>query len=138
MSRIADVHVINLKRRPDRMERFLALSGLKPHEYHRFDAKDGLELHWTKQLEQLFRTNTFGSLANPIGCALSHYLIWERIAAAGDEMHMVLEDDNEFIANWIDKWNVEYYPKLPKDAFVLDAISAFSFECLLIQYRSSS
>ena len=73
----------------------------------------------------LFGRNRFGSTAGRIGCALSHYTLYQHIANASTPgLHLVLEDDAEFIEDWMRVWNEDVYPNLPTDAFVQCSISS--------------
>ncbi len=111
------IHLINLKKRNDRLEKFKLASGLKEDEYNLFEAVDGVTLTWNDEINRLFRNNQFGSSRGVIGCALSHYTLWKQIASTRGELHLILEDDALFVDDWIDKWNHKYYPSLPKDRF---------------------
>ena len=52
-----------------------------------------------------------------VGCALSHYTLYQHIANASTPgLHLVLEDDGEFVKDWVKKWNFYYYPELPSDS----------------------
>ena len=54
-----------------------------------------------------------------MGCALSHHYVNEHIARTKNEWHLVFEDDAEFKEDWMDMWNEDMYPLMPKDAFVM-------------------
>ena len=114
---------MNLNRRADRLAKFKASSGLQEDEYHRFEAFDGKTLTWNDDIQRLFHSNRYGSSRGIIGCALSHYSLWKHIASTNGELHLVLEDDAEFVGGWIDKWNYEYYPSLPMDRFKYDIVT---------------
>ncbi len=110
--------MINLKRRPDRLEQFKKSSGLKDDNFERFDAFDGATLTWNNEIDRLFSKNNFGSRSAHIGCALSHYHVWRRIASTTGEMHLVFEDDAVFVADgWVDLWNTAIAPDLPLDRY---------------------
>jgi len=113
---IDGVHVINLDRRPDRLESFMERSGLKPEEFNRFRAFDGKEIRWNPEIDRLFRANKFGSRAARIGCALSHLALYRHIASTENELHLILEDDALFEDRWIEKWNQQYSRVLPSDS----------------------
>lgn len=111
------VYVINLKRRADKLQQFRHLSGLRDNEFHVFEAVDGHALVWNAEIDALFRNNTYGSRSGVVGCALSHYRLWQHIASTNDELHLIFEDDAEFVEDWVDKWNNEFYADLPADRF---------------------
>ena len=88
------VKVINLERRFDRkqkmQEQFNSYS-LKPSWVK---AVDGQKLDPSPGLRKLFDGNDFGSRRGVIGCALSHYQLWQDLLV--DPVHdyyVVLEDD---------------------------------------------
>ena len=110
--------MINLKRRPDRLNRFKLLSGLEDTEFELFEAIDGKKLTWNDELQRLFKNNNFESLAGVVGCCLSHFNVWKQIASTENQLHLVFEDDANFEKDWIEKWNLEYFPDLPSSAFV--------------------
>jgi GR25 family glycosyltransferase involved in LPS biosynthesis/glycosyltransferase involved in cell wall biosynthesis len=89
------VYVVNLDRRPDRLTTIthtLTDAGLT--SFHRFPAIDGRTLTVTPELRTLFGNNQFGSRRGIIGCALSHYRIWQQVATDPSiEYITVLEDD---------------------------------------------
>lgn len=92
--------VINLAERTDRLNLFKKNNNGKAPQFSLFQAVNGKELTYKKLLEEGFdtdknwrdpllnRTLTWGE----IGCFLSHFKVWEMIAA-GDEPVLVLEDD---------------------------------------------
>ena len=86
--------VINLDRRRDRkkhiQEQFLPYS-IQPTWV---SAVDGLALQPSAELKHLFRGNDFGSKRGVVGCALSHYGLWQQLVA--DPVHdyyIIMEDD---------------------------------------------
>jgi GR25 family glycosyltransferase involved in LPS biosynthesis len=91
------VRVLNLDRRPDRWESFVAAaSQTAGPEFAarcvRASAVDGATLVATAELEHLFRGNDFGWRRSFIGCALSHLALWRGVAE-DDVMTLVFEDD---------------------------------------------
>jgi hypothetical protein len=124
---IKEIHVLNLKSAPNRLHEFMQRSGLTRDQFHLFEAIDIAELstiHFNEvstshaAISHVFRGNIFGWDTMYIAEALSHYTMWQHIADwTTDEMHLVMEDGVEFAsADWISKWNNEYYPDLPDDA----------------------
>ena len=73
-------------------------------DYEFFTAVDGLALNPTKELKELFIGNDFGSRRGMIGCALSHYNIWNELSNdTTNEYYIVLEDDFTALPNFHNK-----------------------------------
>jgi len=107
------IHVINLAHRKDRMELFEKNHPYLKGLYQRFDAINGRTLDLTTDIQYLFRNNLFGWKKSIMGCALSHYRLWQKIASGQlGERVLILEDDVYFNADFIEKWNkmVEHIP----------------------------
>lgn len=119
LSKVDGVYVVNLKRRPDRLETFKKLSGLEDEDFHLFEAIDGKSLSWNPELERIFKNNRYGSANGVVGCAMSHYSLWKHIATTKNQLHLILEDDAIFKQGWLKKWNREYAPDLPRNAMLV-------------------
>jgi GR25 family glycosyltransferase involved in LPS biosynthesis len=110
--------VINLARRTDRLQSFIARAkqAQPASRIERFQAVDGRTLSLTPEIQQLFRNNDFEYRAGTIGCALSHYRIWQALlqqpAAHG---YLVFEDDVLFSNDFAQRWP-EILRSLPFDA----------------------
>jgi len=94
---VPDCVVINLDRRPDRLQRFqqqAARCGLRG--WRRFAAVDGQALRLTDEIRHLFRDNDHDYRCGIIGCALSHLHVWRTI----ERPTLILEDDAE-LAPWL-------------------------------------
>jgi GR25 family glycosyltransferase involved in LPS biosynthesis/glycosyltransferase involved in cell wall biosynthesis len=90
------IFIVNLKRREDRktaMGSLMAEHGIKSYRF--YEAVDGLELQWSPELLSLFAGNDFGSRRGVLGCALSHYRLWQQLvsSAAEETQYVILEDD---------------------------------------------
>lgn len=87
--------VINLKRRSDRKEYMTNLfKSIQFTDYEFVEAVDGKELKPTTELKDLFDGNDFGSRSGVIGCALSHYNLWNALLAdTSAEYYVIFEDD---------------------------------------------
>jgi GR25 family glycosyltransferase involved in LPS biosynthesis len=116
------VIVINLKRRADRkhaMETQLKQIGFSDVTF--FEAVDGSQLILNEPLVRLFQGNDFGSRKGVIGCALSHFYLWQKIAK-GDyresDVYLVLEDDVTF-NHYVAKILQEQRAALAKEEMVL-------------------
>ena len=93
-----EARVINLDRRPDRLESFRArlADAASPgflSRVERFPAVDGRDLELTEEIRHTFRGNDFGYRKSFIGCALSHLALWKQAAAGDAPGALILEDD---------------------------------------------
>jgi GR25 family glycosyltransferase involved in LPS biosynthesis/glycosyltransferase involved in cell wall biosynthesis len=92
-------HVVNLARRPDRratVRATLSAAGWSDTsgDYTFYEAVDGATLTATPEITHLFAGNDFGTRRGFLGCALSHYRIWQAVAAtAAGSYAIVFEDD---------------------------------------------
>jgi GR25 family glycosyltransferase involved in LPS biosynthesis len=90
--------VINLERRPDRLESFRlrladAVGSQLASRVQRYPAIDGRALTLTPEIRHLFRGNDFGYRRSFIGCALTHLALWQELAASDAPAFLVFEDD---------------------------------------------
>jgi len=117
---IADVHLINLPRRKDRLERFKANHGRWTKRVCLKPAYDGRALSLTPALAHLFVPNDFMWKKAIMGCALSHLSLWTSLANETDacENYLILEDDVKFQENWLSIWE-EASKHIPEDYDVL-------------------
>lgn len=109
------IYLINLKRRPDRLNNFLKNykeSDMKNLNVIKFDAIDGSNIDVAKcplselaraELQQLestgFRTKHYQLTKGAIGCYLSHVKIWENILKNENEVALIFEDDAQVPVN---------------------------------------
>lgn len=84
--------VINLERRPDRKKNIEKL--FSEIEYNFYPAIDGKKLKGTSEIYNLFKGNDFKWRRGVIGCALSHYNIWNSLSKDEKfESYCIFEDD---------------------------------------------
>jgi GR25 family glycosyltransferase involved in LPS biosynthesis len=86
--------IVNLERRQDRKQNVEAQLNKESIRPSWVRAVDGLAIDPTYALKQLFRNNDFGSKRGVIGCALSHYQLWQHLVK--DQVHdfyVIMEDD---------------------------------------------
>jgi GR25 family glycosyltransferase involved in LPS biosynthesis len=95
-----DFILMNLKRRPDRLKRFMELIQKRGKEDKEdwpmikvFEAVDGKKISNTRQLNQLFNPNDYNWGKARIGCALSHLTLWCDLVNSNNEYIVVIEDD---------------------------------------------
>lgn len=70
--------VLNLTRRPDRMEQFYKETQYFSPIIYRYEAVDGKEYRLTPKDYLLFAENDYSYRAGIVGCALSHINIWQK------------------------------------------------------------
>ena len=110
---------INLDKRQDRLQNFNQKYGKFFSKYQRFGAVDGETYNFTPEILSLFDLTGYpNQIKNPyhshqfragvLGCALSHYSIWEIIMNSqlkDDDFILVLEDDLDFCDDFIVRFN---------------------------------
>lgn len=118
--RIGEVHLINLPRRKDRLERFKENHASWSKNVCLRPAYDGLNLTLTPAIARLFAPNDFKWKKSISGCALSHLSLWSELAEEEPscENYLILEDDVKFQPNWINVW-LEAAKEIPEDYDVL-------------------
>lgn len=99
--------VVNLERRLDRKEN--TVNNLKNGnviDYEFIKAIDGKDLKFTQKLANLFRGNDFGNRCGIMGCALSHYNIWNDLLNDPiNDFYLVFEDDFTITNDYQNKVN---------------------------------
>jgi GR25 family glycosyltransferase involved in LPS biosynthesis len=95
-------YVVNLKKREDRREEMKKLfSNINFNNYEFFEAVNGSEIALTLEIKNLFEGNDFGNRKGMIGCALSHYNLWLKLAQdRSNEYYIIVEDDIEISNNF--------------------------------------
>jgi lipopolysaccharide biosynthesis glycosyltransferase/GR25 family glycosyltransferase involved in LPS biosynthesis len=101
-SAIDKIWVINLERRPDRLDKFRENHPDIAGEILMLPAHDGKKLRLTPKLARLFAPNEFGWNKATMGCSLSHLELWYRLAEEPDEnaRYLILEDDTRLSPGW--------------------------------------
>lgn len=103
------IYLINLDRRPDRLERFMKTynaSDMKDMSLSKISAIDGSEIDISKiplsevakgELKQIettgFRSKHYQLTRGAIGCYLSHVKVWRDVIENGDSHALIFEDD---------------------------------------------
>jgi GR25 family glycosyltransferase involved in LPS biosynthesis len=120
MSKISEAHVINLKRRGDRLERFYDNHPGFNENVIVQEAYDGCALTLTPAMKRLFINNDFHWKKPVLGCALSHLKLWKKLAEDEDEIdnYLIMEDDVKFQPGWQDIWE-KASKEIPDDYDVL-------------------
>ena len=100
-----NIKIVNLERRPDRKEetvKKLEIAGINNYEF--IKAVDGQMLEPTQELFDLFKGNDFGSRKGFIGCALSHYNLWNQLLDdKNNDYYLIMEDDFSLCTNFKNK-----------------------------------
>lgn len=134
------IYLINLDRRPDRLERVmnsLNNSDMKNMKVLRMSAVDGSEIDITRvplsetakgELKQIettgFRTKHYQLTRGAIGCYLSHVKIWKDIVEKGHNNALIFEDDANIPKN-IHERMIKSMKGVPDDWDII----LFGFDC---------
>jgi GR25 family glycosyltransferase involved in LPS biosynthesis len=118
--RIGEVHLINLARRCDRIQRFKEMHEDWTKMVCLRPAYDGRKLELTPELARIFAPNDFFWKKAVMGCALSHLSLWLELANEKlcVENYLILEDDVKFQRGWLEHWR-EAAKHIPEDYDVL-------------------
>jgi GR25 family glycosyltransferase involved in LPS biosynthesis len=96
--------IINLKQRPDRKLKMTELFNKhRIPDYEFVEAVDGTTLALTYDIYNLFKGNDFGNRRCFIGCALTHYRLWEQLVASNHNQYIIFEDDIQIEPEFGDK-----------------------------------
>ncbi len=108
LPKITDAYVINLDRRRDRYDQFIANHGEFARRVRRVSAVDGRQLKLTPSIARLLRPNDFFWKKAIAGCALSHLQIWNQLAhEPGDvNSYLIMEDDVKMVEGWQRQWRM--------------------------------
>jgi alpha(1,3/1,4) fucosyltransferase len=117
---ISDAYVINLDRRPDRMEKLFSHNPELKDRVQRFSAYDGRKLKLTPTIARLFKPHDFLWKKAIMGCALSHLELWWQLVNEKPDIenYLILEDDVKLQKGWEERWNAAA-PHIPEDYDVI-------------------
>ncbi len=116
-----DTRVINLKRRTDRLKKFIENNHTKIHQlcYKIEEAVDGYSLPISQKVMKLFQHNDYNYRKGIIGVALSNIKLWYELSLSDHlDCMLIFEDDTEVCEDFINKLIV-LIKSLPKDWDVL-------------------
>ncbi len=85
--------VINMKKRPERLQKFneqITKSGILCEVFY---GVDGTKLEKTEQLCRIFEGNDYNMRQGIVGCALSHIKLLINIISSDYDMYLIFEDD---------------------------------------------
>jgi FkbM family methyltransferase len=96
------IKIVNLERRSDRKTDMInKLSEKMVNNYEFFEAVDGNVLEPSVFIKNLFKNNDFNYRKGVIGCALSHYELWNNLINDDKySYYVILEDDIELVDNF--------------------------------------
>jgi GR25 family glycosyltransferase involved in LPS biosynthesis len=100
ITKAPNTFVINLKRRIDRkekVEKAFEAAGFNNYEF--VEAIDGSKIELTEEITQLFTGNDFGSRKGVIGCALTHYKLWKKLATDNQNTYYTIFEDDISLSN---------------------------------------
>ena len=119
-NKISEAHVINLKRRGDRLERFYENHPGFDRDVVVQEACDGVSLELTPALKRLFINNDFHWKKPVLGCAMSHLKLWRQLASDEPNIdnYLIMEDDVKFQEGWQKIWE-KASKEIPDDYDVL-------------------
>jgi GR25 family glycosyltransferase involved in LPS biosynthesis len=116
---IDEAYVINLEHRKDRLESFKKNAPHLNDVAYVWKAINGRTMSLTSQIANLFENNDFKWKKSVMGCALSHFQLWQRLA--NDPIassYLIMEDDVRLATNWLDVWRAGI-DSIPADADVI-------------------
>lgn len=113
---IGEAYVVNLDRRADRLVEFKSNHPFLAKNTYKWRATDGKQIKLTPQIAHLFRDNDFKWKKPVMGCALSHFQLFEKCANDPKKVnYLILEDDVKFMKDWEKQW-LTMASSIPKDA----------------------
>jgi glycosyl transferase family 25 len=124
---LLDIFVINLKRSTDRREQFDKNNSKYIHKYNFHEAVDGNQLEINKLPSNIYDKKATGYTKGAIGCALSHYQLWDKCSNE-DKPFLILEDDVIANKNFTEHLR-SVMNMLPKNFDIL--LLSYNFDSLL-------
>jgi GR25 family glycosyltransferase involved in LPS biosynthesis len=114
---LIEIHVINLKRRVDRLISFFKKNPNMP-PVNIFEGVDGKTLKPTLEIKKIFETGDYNFRKGIVGCAMSHIQLWKKcVEDINSEFFIILEDDVTITQNFTNK--ILYLINEYKDKFDL-------------------
>jgi len=108
--------VINLKRRPDRLEKFRAACPLT--DVTTIYGFDGKNLQDESEDEQNLAKRVVKLQPGEVGCFISHIRIYQKMINEGIQMALIMEDDAIFCKNFLNQYE-DILREMPADADIL-------------------
>lgn len=121
---IDSIQVVNLAHRADRLNKFYLDQPFLQGKCTRVEAVYGKNILLNQDIIRLFANNDFNWKKSVMGCALSHYEIWKKVAAGdlGSNV-LVFEDDAVLAKGFATTWNsiVDFVP-VDSDVIMLGGV----------------
>ncbi len=130
---LLDINVINLKRSQDRKILFEKNNSKYIYKYNFYEAVDGNQLDIHKIPINIYDNKSTGYTKGAIGCALSHYQLWEK-CSVGDKSFLILEDDVIVNKDFTEHLR-NIYNMLPKNFDIL--LLSYNFDSLLSYHNTN-
>jgi GR25 family glycosyltransferase involved in LPS biosynthesis len=124
---LIEIHVINLKRSTDRKILFEKNNSEYLKKYMYFEAVDGNDLDINKLPNNIYDKRSTGYTKGALGCALSHYKLWEK-CSNNNKPFLILEDDVIFNKDFIEHFR-NVFKMLPENWDILQL--SYNFDSLL-------
>lgn len=101
------IKIINLKHRNDRKNNIInEFNKNNINNYDFVDAIYGNELELNDNIVEIFKNNDFGNRKSFIGCALTHYNLWNNLLNDEEtDYYLIFEDDIKLAHNFNEKIN---------------------------------
>ena len=92
--------IVNLARRQDRRQAMIETMKSYKYPYNFFDAVDGTTLEVTNEIARLFTINDYKTAPGVVGCAMSHYRLWQQLCNDLNATHYLILEDDITVTNW--------------------------------------
>jgi GR25 family glycosyltransferase involved in LPS biosynthesis len=95
--------VLNLKRRPERLAKFIKNNNQECPPIEVFEGIDGMSLKPSLKIQKIFETGDYDFKRGIVGCAYSQFTIWSKFLKGTGDYCVVLEDDVKLCTNFREK-----------------------------------
>jgi GR25 family glycosyltransferase involved in LPS biosynthesis len=114
-----NIYLINLKRRPDRLENFYKRYNFPKEKINLINAFDGKNYeNENEEGKQLYNRLSSNLLPGEKGCFISHIMAYKEIIKNNNNFSIIFEDDCFFCEDFNDKIN-NVVNEMPKDTQIL-------------------
>jgi GR25 family glycosyltransferase involved in LPS biosynthesis len=95
--------VLNLKRRPERLAKFIKNNNQECPPIEVFEGIDGMSLKPSLKIQKIFETGDYDFKRGIVGCAYSQFSIWSKFLKGTGDYCVVFEDDVKLCTNFKEK-----------------------------------